>query len=105
MAIGYQANGICFSTQQLAAQYWQTKYPYQDGTTVYYLSTLSVNPTGLMTFTIKNSSGATVITNGTAQLTQCPDQGLLQDYPLQDIIFVLSLIVKFALGIFTGQQR
>ena len=105
MAVGYQSNNHCFSTVGLAVENFQSKYPYQDGNFVYSLTSLTNNATGLMTFSIRNSAGTAVVTNGTAQLRTCQDQGLLQDYPIQDIFFTAAYFTAFALGLFTGKSR
>lgn len=105
MAIGYQSNDKCFSTVTLAVENWQSKYPYQDGNTVYSLTSLTNNSTGLMTFSVRNSAGTSIITNGTAQLRTCIDQGLLQDYPIQDIFFASAYFLAFAIGLLTGKSR
>ena len=105
MAVGYQSNDKCFSTVPLAVENWQSKYPYQDGNTVYSLTSLSNNATGLMTFSIRNSAGTAVVTNGTAQLRTCVDQGMLADFPLQDILFVTAYFIAFALGVSSGRMR
>ena len=105
MAIGYQSNDYCYSTVALAVENWASKYPYQDAATVYTLTALTHNATGLMTFSVRNSAGTSIITNGTAQLRTCADQGMLADFPLQDILFIIAYFVAFALGIASGRMR
>ena len=105
MAIGYQVNDHCYSTVPMAVDSWSSKYPYQDGTSIYSLTSLTNNTTGLLTFSVRNQTGTAVITNGTAQLRTCTDQGLLSDYPIQDILFTIAYFVAFALGIIAGKMR
>lgn len=109
MATGFLVNGLCYSnvTSSLDAFKGQPLHFYNNGLSTFaqYVSASTISPTGLVTFSTKNNVGTTVITNGTFQLNTCTDSGMLSDYPLVDIVFVIGLFLAFALGMITGQQR
>lgn len=107
MATGYLINEQCFSNVNTALQSFLSKPPLvtSSANTINYVSASSVNSTGLITFSMKNSAGTTTITNGTYQLPTCTEYGMLSDYPLIDILFIIALLLMWAFGFNAGQQR
>lgn len=64
-------NNECLDTTAKALLAFQSNYPQQQAGVVYSLTSSSINASGLLTFSVRNNSGSTVINNGTAQLTSC----------------------------------
>lgn len=76
MAAGFLTAHGCFPTTAMALQSFNTGYPLQSGLNFFYLTSSSINATGLITATVKNDAGTTVINAKTLQLLPCDTQNI-----------------------------
>lgn len=106
--MGYAYKNSCYPDTGLALAAFRASFPMTDGTNIVSLTSSSISATGLITF----SGGRKVLTTGTntaipSQTTQLPACGteFLDGYPVQDIAFVLVIVICWALGFQSGMHR
>jgi hypothetical protein len=106
--MGYAYKNTCYPDTATALVAFQSSFPQLNGTSIVSLTSSSISATGLVTF----AGGSTVLTTGTntaiplqsIQLPACSTE-FLDGSPIQDIAFVLVLVICWALGFQAGMHR
>lgn len=94
----YLFKGECISTVNEALDLFRSQYPQQQAAVVYHLSASSISPTGLITFTLRNSNNTAVITNGNVQLSSCVETPISNN--VQFAPFFAAVLVVFFMAFF-----
>lgn len=90
--------GECISTANEALDLFRSLYPQQQGNVVYQLTSSSISPSGLLTFSLRNSANTAVITNGNVQLSSCVESPISTN--IQFAPFFTAVLVVFFMAFF-----
>lgn len=106
--MGYNYSGVCYGDTAAALAAFRSEFPRASGTILTNLNSSSINATGLITYvaTTQTITSATKTTGAsvTVQLPTCTTE-MLGQYPIQNIVFVVALLVLWALGFQSGLHR
>lgn len=102
--MGYMFDRHCYPDAESARVAFASAVPHFDGTAITTLNSVSVNSSGLLTWSIAHrplTSTAVSTRTGTTQLPACstPD---LSNYSEQSLVFVFALFFAAVLGFKTG---
>lgn len=106
--MGFAWSGICYEDSAAALAAFVKSVPQSDGSGIVTFDTApTISTSGLVTWTVSHRSlttDALTVRAGTTQLPQC-DLPLMDQYPVQSILFALAVFFALVLGFSAGYRR
>jgi len=106
--MGVQVHNICYSDNAQALLAIQSDFPIFTASTssAVYLNTSSLDQvTGIFNYSTKDGAGATLATGQTVAYPLCSDNDANLNNQLPDVVFIVGVVVLFALGFIAGKTR
>lgn len=102
--MGFRSAGVCYDTGEEAFQHFLSQYPKQQGNIIY--SAEYGNEIGLGQYEVALTDSLGNQNTSTVKFSGCNSSIIpLSDMPQANIIFIVALVVLWALGLSAGLKR